>query len=73
MATLSPQELLRLWAAEHLTSEMAIGHILQNLTSLESTIAHLQIMVKELQSERQSTSPPSRTPTSPAPKTPRRR
>lgn len=73
MATHSPQELLRLWAAEHLTSEMAIGHILQHLTSLESTIARLQIMVKDLQLERQSTSSPSCPTTSPAHKPPRKR
>jgi len=35
MGTMPPNELLRLWKLEKLPTEMAIGHILQNLVRIE--------------------------------------
>lgn len=66
MATVNLDELLRLWATEHLTPEMAIGHILQHLAIQHATISSLQVTLGALRMElQQSTSavtpkPPSR-------------
>lgn len=38
MSTISPKELLKLWRLEKLTSEMAIGHIIQNLVNIQKAI-----------------------------------
>jgi hypothetical protein len=38
MAALPPDELLRLWTAEQLPAERAIGQLVQNLARLQTTI-----------------------------------
>ena len=38
MDTEKPNKLLKLWALEKMSIEMAIGHILQNLAQQQSTI-----------------------------------
>jgi hypothetical protein len=38
MAALPPDELVRLWTAEQLPAERAIGQIVQNLARLQTTI-----------------------------------
>jgi len=78
MATINPEELLRLWSAEKLTSEMAIGHLLQNLVLQQSSIGNLQASIASLRAEVQKLSgpepdePPS-APRKPSQKPPRRR
>jgi hypothetical protein len=42
MATVPPNELLRLWSRESLTSEMAIGHLIQNLVQQQAALAVMQ-------------------------------
>ncbi len=73
MATISPEELLRLWSAEKLTSEMAIGHILQNLVLQQSSIGNLQASVANLRAEIQKLSGPEPEEPPPAPRKPNRR
>jgi len=51
MATVTPDELLHLWAREQLSSEMAIGHVLQNLVQQQTTILALQTAVARLKAE----------------------
>jgi hypothetical protein len=38
MSTHAPHSLLKLWKLEQLPTEMAIGHILQNLVTMQETI-----------------------------------
>jgi len=38
MGTITPSELLKLWKLEKLSVEMAVGHILQNLVNMHTTI-----------------------------------
>ncbi len=61
MATISPNELLRLWSGESLTSEIAIGHLIQNLIQQQATIAAIQSSLSTLRSdiERTSSQPPA--------------
>ncbi len=42
MATMPPDELLRLWSRESLTSDMAIGHLIQNLVHQQAALAAMQ-------------------------------
>lgn len=69
MATLSPEELLRLWAAERLPPDMAIGHMLQNLvlqqatlTTLQSALNRLRIEGQDASNARQDPPPPRKSP-----------
>ena len=39
MATLPPDELLKLWKLEQLPLEMSMGHVLQNLANLRAAVA----------------------------------
>jgi hypothetical protein len=55
MATVTPNELLRLWTREKITIDMAIGHILQNLVDMQRaydarnlTLYHLRADVDSL-------------------------
>lgn len=41
MAAISPQELLKAWKLETVTSDMALGHIVQNLVILREDIDRL--------------------------------
>ena len=38
MSTMPPDELLKLWKLEKLPLEMAMGHVLQNLVRMQTTI-----------------------------------
>ena len=60
MATIPPDELLRLWSRETVTSEMAIGHLIQNLVQQQATIAGIQNTLSTLRSdvERTISQPP---------------
>jgi len=51
MATIPPYELLRLWSRETVTSEMAIGHLIQNLVQQQATIAVIQSTLATLRSD----------------------
>jgi hypothetical protein len=42
MATHSPHDLLRLWRLEQLPLDMATGHILQNLVTIQEAIDAIQ-------------------------------
>ncbi len=43
MGTMLPQELWEKWQLEDLTLEMAIGHILQNLVKILTTLEAINI------------------------------
>jgi hypothetical protein len=51
MATMPPDELLRLWSRESLTSEMAIGHLIQNLVHQQAALAAMQSTLSGLRKE----------------------
>jgi len=51
MATIPPDELLRLWSRESLTPEMAIGHLIQNLVQQQITLAAIQSTLSGLRKE----------------------
>ena len=55
MATVSPEELLRLWTHEKISPDMAIGHIIQNLVLLHSTNVLFQATVTSLRERVQAT------------------
>ncbi|MFN8488638.1 MAG: hypothetical protein U0350_13645 [Caldilineaceae bacterium] len=55
MAAVPPQELWKLWKQEQITSDMAIGQLIQNqaeqqtaLDAQRQTIAHLQSQINQL-------------------------
>lgn len=48
MATVTPDELLRLWRQESITSEMAIGHLIQHLVKQQTAIAAMQSILSTL-------------------------
>ena len=50
MATVPPDELLRLWSKENVTPEMAIGHLIQNLVQQHAMIVALQGTLSALRS-----------------------
>jgi hypothetical protein len=51
MATMPPDELLRLWSRESLTSEMAIGHLIQNLVHQQAALAAMQSTLSVLRKD----------------------
>ena len=51
MSAYEPEKLWSLWKREQITSEMAIGHILQNLVLQHEAIRQLNLLVKRLQGE----------------------
>ena len=63
MATVPPDELLRLWSRESLTSEMAIGHLIQNLVQQQAALAAMQSTLSGLRKdvERIAAPPPATT------------
>jgi len=75
MATVRPEELLRLWTRESMSSDMAVGHIIQNLVLQHSTIATLQATVASLRATSRAAEdiPVEATPSPAARKKPRRR
>jgi len=64
MAALPPDELLRLWTAEQLPAERAIGQIVQNLARLQTAIDRHGQALSSLRAEvaRLHTAPRKRTP-----------
>ena len=54
MATYSPQDLFRLWTLQKLPLEMATGHILQNLVTMQDTIDALKRDLAELRVNKSS-------------------
>ena len=50
MGTMPPKDLLALWARDNMSVEMAVGHILQNLTTLQATVEANHLKVHQLQS-----------------------
>jgi hypothetical protein len=67
MAALPPEELLRLWTAEQLPAERAIGQLVQNLARLQTTIDQHSQALSSLRAEvaRLHTAPAA---TAPAPR-----
>jgi ABC-type transporter Mla subunit MlaD len=54
MGTMPPEELARLWRQEHISVEMAIGHITQNLVQLQGALdANRQVLQASLEQHRQ--------------------
>lgn len=51
MATMPPDELLRLWSRENLTPEMAIGHLIQNLVHHQAALAAMQSALSGLRKD----------------------
>lgn len=58
MATMPPDELLRLWSRESLTSEMAIGHLIQNLVQQQAALTAMQSSLAGLRKEVERTAAP---------------
>ncbi len=51
MGTVSPAELLKLWALEQVTLEMAIGHLIQNQVRLDKTIQAINLSNSNLRAD----------------------
>ncbi len=51
MATMPPTELLKLWDREEMTSEMAIGHMLQNMAKQQTTFEAFQRTLLNLRAD----------------------
>ena len=51
MSTYTPPELLALWQQEKLTADMAIGHLLQNLSQQAKQMQALQAALSALNRE----------------------
>lgn len=51
MGTLPPDELLRLWAAEELPTERAIGQVVQHVALLQAAFQRQSQTIAELQAE----------------------
>jgi hypothetical protein len=49
MGTMSPKELLNLWAKDDMPVEMAMGHVLQNLAKLQTTVEADHLKLRQLQ------------------------
>ena len=49
MGTMPPKELLDLWTRDDISVEMAIGHILQNLVKLQTTVETNHLKLRQLQ------------------------
>jgi len=51
MGTMPPQELMRQWRLEKISVEMATGHILQNLTKIQTAIDAINIILYNLHAD----------------------
>ena len=51
MGTITPEELLKLWKLEKMPVEMAIGHILQNLVNMRTTIESTDTTLYKLRAD----------------------
>jgi len=51
MSTVPPTELLKLWDREEMTSEMAIGHMLQNMAKEQTTLEAFQRTLYNLRAD----------------------
>jgi hypothetical protein len=65
MATVTPGELLRLWTQESITSDMAVGQLIQHLIHQQATIEALQVRLGTLQAAISSSTTPSPHPAAP--------
>jgi hypothetical protein len=54
MGTMSPKELLTLWARDDMPVEMAVGHILQNLAKLQAYLEANHLKIRRLQTALES-------------------
>ncbi len=51
MGTMPPQELIKKWEREEITVKMAIGHILQHLAKIQTTIDAVNITLYNLRAD----------------------
>ena len=51
MGTMPPQELTKKWEREEITVEMAIGHILQHLVKILTTLKAINITLYNLRAD----------------------
>ena len=51
MGTMSPHDLLRKWRLEVISTEMATGHIVQNLVNIQTAIDALNITAYNLRAD----------------------
>jgi len=51
MATHTPSELLKAWQREEITTEMAIGHLIQNILKLEAALVAVNLALYQLRAE----------------------
>jgi len=65
MATVTPGELLRLWTQESITSEMAVGQLIQHLIHQQATIEALQMRLGTLQAAVSNPTAPALHPAAP--------
>jgi len=54
MGTMPPKELLTLWARDDMPVEMAVGHILQNLAKLQTSVEANHLKIHQLQTALES-------------------
>jgi len=59
MATYSPLDLFRLWTLQKLPLEMATGHILQNLVTMQDALDTLKRELAELRANKPNMATPS--------------
>ncbi len=51
MGTHTPTDLLKGWRLKELTTEMAIGHLIQNLLTLETALTNINITLYNLRAD----------------------
>ena len=51
MGTVTPDELLRLYTLEEITTEQAVGHIVQNLAQIKKSLETLRKELETLKKE----------------------
>lgn len=51
MGMIKPEELLKLWSLSQVTVEMAIGHLIQNLVKLQTTIESNNLTLYNLRTD----------------------
>jgi hypothetical protein len=60
MATYTPQDLFKLWSFQQLSTEMATGHILQNLVTIHETLDTLKRELDEVRANHIGSTTPTR-------------
>lgn len=51
MGAVAPEELARLWVQEGITTERAVGQIVQQLVTIQTTVERQAIMLAQLRAE----------------------